>query len=341
MAVVWVRSVVWRSLVVVAAVGSVPAVAWAALTVGAFPLGFGEAVEVLRGGGRPQVRLIVWELRLPRLLVAVAVGAGLAVAGVLVQGVAGVRLVDGRGLGAASGAALACVVAAGAGAAVSVPWVLMAAGVVGAGAVAAVWWWLGSRVRGVLGVVGLGLGVDAVLSVGAAVLAAVWFGGEAVRHWALGSLAGLDLGWAWAVWLVVPVPAVAGVVVAWSGGEGPRLRGGWSGAGVVLAALLVGVCVSAVGPVALVGVGAGLLAAWAVGGHWGWAALAAAPLGASLLLAVDLVARTLVAPVEIPAGLLALPVALLVMAVGVVVLVGRAGVDGVVERAGVAPGGRV
>ena len=63
------------------------------------------------GRGRPAAETIVTELRLPRVLTAVVVGAGLAVAGVTFQGLLRNPLADPYVLGTASGAALGAAIA--------------------------------------------------------------------------------------------------------------------------------------------------------------------------------------------------------------------------------------
>ena len=59
----------------------------------------------------PQTETIVWELRLPRVLTAMTVGAGLAVAGATFQGLLRNPLADPYVLGTASGAALGAAIA--------------------------------------------------------------------------------------------------------------------------------------------------------------------------------------------------------------------------------------
>ncbi len=65
--------------------------------------------RALWGQGEPMHQVIVWELRLPRALLALLVGAALGMAGALLQGVLGNGLADPYLLGISAGAGLAAV----------------------------------------------------------------------------------------------------------------------------------------------------------------------------------------------------------------------------------------
>ncbi len=68
-----------------------------------------DVVEILCGGGDAVNRLVVLELRLPRVLVALLVGAGLAVAGTILQGVCRNPLAEPGTLGLTGGAGMGVV----------------------------------------------------------------------------------------------------------------------------------------------------------------------------------------------------------------------------------------
>jgi iron complex transport system permease protein len=79
---------------------------------GAVHLTLGEVWQTLNGGGSAQQRTIVWELRLPRIIAAVFVGAALGMAGGLLQGMLRNSLADPFVLGISAGAglvAIACI----------------------------------------------------------------------------------------------------------------------------------------------------------------------------------------------------------------------------------------
>ncbi len=77
------------------------------LLVGAAPISLSELIAVIRNsGGDPSARSIVLTLRLPRILLGFAVGSALSVAGVILQGMFRNPLVEPYTLGISGGAAL-------------------------------------------------------------------------------------------------------------------------------------------------------------------------------------------------------------------------------------------
>lgn len=113
------RGGLWRPpLVLLAVVGAAALVATVlvAVTVGPADLAVGEVVRSVLGhlgvptGDVPRLHdAIVWDLRLPRVLTAAAVGAGLAVAGAVMQSLTRNPLADPYLLGLSSGASLGAV----------------------------------------------------------------------------------------------------------------------------------------------------------------------------------------------------------------------------------------
>src|SRR5882757_924690 len=88
-----------------------------ALTVGRYPVGLGDLANVLtaklaghRADVSPAVESVIWQVRGPRVIAAMLVGAALAVAGTAFQGLFRNPLVSPDILGASSGAALGAVV---------------------------------------------------------------------------------------------------------------------------------------------------------------------------------------------------------------------------------------
>ena len=87
-----------------------------ALTVGRYPISLGDLISVLlakaggpRGDISPAVESVIWQVRGPRVMAAMLVGAALAVAGTAFQGLFRNPLVSPDILGASSGAALGAV----------------------------------------------------------------------------------------------------------------------------------------------------------------------------------------------------------------------------------------
>lgn len=111
------------------------AAALASLALGDAFLRPGEVVRALAGGGDDLARTVVWDIRLPRTLVGMAVGAGLAASGVAMQAFFRNPLASPGLLGVSAGGALGAVAAlavpALAGAAASI-WTVPAASILGA-----------------------------------------------------------------------------------------------------------------------------------------------------------------------------------------------------------------
>ena len=82
-----------------------------ALALGSADIGFFDAMRALGGTGTDEVRTLIVELRLPRALTAFAVGGLLAVAGVLMQVLLRNPLADPYILGTSGGAAVAALLA--------------------------------------------------------------------------------------------------------------------------------------------------------------------------------------------------------------------------------------
>lgn len=100
-------TVVLLSALGIAAGGSVLA---SALT-GFAPIAFADTVAALFGGASEPVRLVVWEIRIPRGLTAFLVGAALGASGALLQGLLRNPLADPGVLGVSASAALGAVIA--------------------------------------------------------------------------------------------------------------------------------------------------------------------------------------------------------------------------------------
>ncbi len=119
------------------AVGAAVGVALAAAVVagvrfGSVPVTTQELLEVLGGGGDPIHRDIVLQLRLPRVLLGVLVGGGLAVAGATFQALLRNPLAEPYILGISGGASVAAVLVLAMGWAVAGSWVLPIAAFAGA-----------------------------------------------------------------------------------------------------------------------------------------------------------------------------------------------------------------
>jgi iron complex transport system permease protein len=271
--------------------------------------------ELIAGAHRtPELEraaLVLWELRLPRVLLAAAAGVNLALAGLLLQSVFRNPLAEPYLLGLSSGGALGAVAALAAGATATV-WPALA----GSLAVAAVVLLLCRRRIAAdlpsLLLAGVALGALAQAFTTAIILRFDPGAMRSVLFWLMGSFAGR--GWP-EVWMLVPAALVGCVLVMLLhrpldilalGGEsahhlGVRVRALQIGA-MVLAAILAALTVAACGTIGFVGLMAPHLARRLVGSGHAVAAPAAAMIGAGLTVISDLVARTLLAGTELPVG---------------------------------------
>lgn len=266
----------------------------------------------------PRGDAALWNVRFPRVVLAMAVGAALGAAGAVLQAVFGNPLAEPSVIGVSGGAAVgACIVIVGGWAFAGEFTIALAAFATGLLATLLVYWM--SRSDGRTEVVTLVLMGIAVNAVTAAVVAyAVFLGDTQAREqivfWQLGSFNGAR--WE-AVRVVVPivVAALAGVVVL--GRQLDLLSLGERSArhlgvnverlrliAIVLVALLVAAGVAFAGIIAFVGLIVPHLIRMVIGpGHRHL--LAASMLGGALLLVVaDMVARTAVDYADLPIGML-------------------------------------
>ncbi|MEV6587662.1 FecCD family ABC transporter permease [Streptomyces acidicola] len=259
--------------------------------------------------------LVVNELRVPRIALGAMVGAALGVAGALVQTVTRNPLASPDVIGVGHGAAAATVLALATGLAASpsaLPAVSVTGGLVAAGLVYVLAWRHGMRPsRFVLTGVGIGVALSAVvqLYLTESELAAA----EQVKLWLTGSLNGR--GWEQAgplgIVLLLSLPALLWVsrtqkplgldpdTAAALGIRVHRAQLGLTALGVVLAATATG----AAGPIGFVALTSPQLARRLTRTPQ-LPLVGSALTGAIVVVTADLVARTLVPPLEIPVGAL-------------------------------------
>ncbi|MDA2813082.1 iron ABC transporter permease [Nocardiopsis sp. RSe5-2] len=262
---------------------------------------------------------IVWELRGPRAVQAVFTGAGLAVAGAVVQALVRNPVADPHLLGLSSGASTGAVLAMAAAGAAAGPLVLPGAAFAGAAAAGAAVFLL-ARTRGTLEplrLVLVGVAVGQLLGGATSFLVLRQASGDAqqqVLFWLLGSLAGAR--WPLALGCAAAVTALLALLTARArtldalalGAEGAAALGVRADrARAVLfaaAALLTGTVVAVAGAIGFVGLVVPNLARLLVGAGHRRVLPAAALLGALMLVAADLAARTALRPTELPIGIL-------------------------------------
>ncbi|MBK9740491.1 MAG: iron ABC transporter permease [Actinobacteria bacterium] len=258
---------------------------------------------------------IIWSIRAPRVAMALVVGSGLALAGVLMQGSLGNPLADPGIVGVSAGAAFGAVVAVGLGAAFNTPMTSVAA-CLGAAAATAVVVAVSLHDRRPEVVTLLLAGVAVTAFCGAVLAMIVSMSASAavrsITFWSSGSLALSTWG---AVWAVAPF-VVAGAAVAMTTARsldvlslGDRAA---SSAGVDVAAvryralaavvLLVAAGVASVGIIAFVGLLIPHAMRMIIGPRHGRLLVVSALAGALLILAADTLARLVANPIEIPIG---------------------------------------
>jgi iron complex transport system permease protein len=294
----------------------------AAFTVGRYPVGLGDLVGVLakalghRVDISPAIETVVLQVRGPRVLAAVLVGAALALAGTAFQGLFRNPLVSPDILGASSGAALGAVV--GIYLSLGVFAIQALAFVGGLVAVAAVYV-IGSAVRSrdpILVLVLTGVVVGSLFGAGVGLvkyLADPYNQLPAMTFWLLGSLSATtapDL-----IPLLGPIALGALVLISlrWRMNvmslpeEEARALGVATGrlrvAIIAAATLITSASVAAAGIIGWVGLVVPHLARSLVGPDFARLLPASAILGGGYLLLIDTLARTM-AQVEIPLGIL-------------------------------------
>ena len=274
---------------------------------------------------------IVWNTRVPRVAMAVVAGAGLAAAGAVLQALVRNGLADpyvlGINSGASTGVAFAVLVVGG-GSALTLSAFALLGGIVAIALVLALGGAAGQR--GPFRLILAGLAVGYALNACTNFLVFWSDSPEAARSvlfWLLGSLAAVQPT-VLAVAAVTTLVGLAGLLVlgpvidALSSGDDSARAAGISPeharfAIMVATSAMVGVIVAAVGGVGFVGLVVPHLARRLVGGRHRAVIPVSALLGALLLLAADTIARTVLAPQEIPVGvvtgLVGAPVLLLLL----------------------------
>ncbi|GLX17226.1 FecCD family ABC transporter permease [Streptomyces lavendulae] len=294
----------------------------AGLALGAVRIPPGQVLDIVLGGpgARGAFASIVWDVRMPRVLLGAVVGAGLAVTGAVLQALVRNPLADPFLLGASSGASAGAVlvIVSGAGAAAAAGGLGLPAAAF-AGSLAALLAVYALARRGGTMTTGrlilAGVAVQYVLSALTSLVLVLSAKPDQLRtalFWTLGGLGG-------ARWDELALPAAALLAgtalltalarpldLLLAGEEGARTLGLDTGrfraAVFVLASLVVGVLVAYSGAIGFVGLMVPHAARMAVGaGHRALLPVAALA-GAVFLVLADLVARTAAAPEEVPVG---------------------------------------
>jgi iron complex transport system permease protein len=266
--------------------------------------------------GDSQTIAIVWQIRLPRIVIGALVGASLGISGALLQGLLRNPLVDPFLTGVSAGAALAIVACMTIGVSIAVlPFAGFLAGIVSALIVAA----LARRGSGLdaTRLILAGVLLSSLFSAIIALLLTRWqtaSSAPAIVSWLAGSVAGR--GWsdlAFALpYAAIGVALAAAAIPALNALRIGELRAASVGVNVgaaqwlVLAAasLLTACSVTLAGTVGFVGLIVPHLARRATGSDARYVLPASALLGAALVVAADALCRSAFPPTEIPIGVL-------------------------------------
>ena len=283
-----------------------------AVTLGSFSIPFDEVVRAIFGRGTEDTDMVVRTLRLPRVLVAVLMGACLAMSGTIFQGIARNPLVSPDIIGISSGATLCAVswMILGIGSLVLLPVAAFAGAVVAAAAVYGLSWKRGIAMNRLILV---GIGVGAMISAGTTYMT-VKFPIEITRPaivWAMGSIYASN--WSDVRLLVVSLLVLGPIAVilmealrTLQFGDTVSRSLGVSLEQTRLTLILVGCALAAVsvalaGPIGFVALIVPHMARMIAGPPTGSVLIFTALLGSIMLLGSDIVAQHLL-PVTLPVG---------------------------------------
>lgn len=265
--------------------------------------------------------LVIWEIRLPRVLLSLLVGMALAVSGALVQGLFRNPLADPSLIGVSGGSAVGAALAIVLGTALGMGnghWLLPLLAFAGGGLVTALVYRLGVSPLGtsVATMLLAGVAINAMTGACISYLSTV---AEDARlrnlvFWLMGSFNAAS--WLKVAW-VAPFALLTLVVIPflWKGlnalllGESEARHLGFSVRQlrrlvILVTALSVGASVAAVGMIGFVGLVVPHIIRLLLGPDHRWLLPCAALLGAALLCGADLAARMLVQPQELAIGVL-------------------------------------
>jgi len=305
--------------------------ALAALCLGAVRIPLQETFNILSAkltghvSADSRFEAVLWQLRAPRMLLGLLVGATLSVAGAMMQGLFRNPLADPGLIGVSSGAALGAVTVIILGATLLPTWhflqdmrFLPVAAFAGALAVTFFIQRL-SDTGGYTAVATLLLAGVAINSlVGAVIGLSTFLATDAqlrtLSFWTLGSMGAAN--WAtvalaapFCLIMIALAPFFAGLLNALALGEAEAAHLGFSIERskrllIFLTAAGVGTCVAFTGMIGFVGLVVPHLVRLWIGPDHRWLLPASALLGGILLLVADTVARIIVAPAELPIGIL-------------------------------------
>lgn len=286
------------------------------LTLGSNALSLDAVLDVLRGGGSPEARYVVEELRLPRTATGLVVGAALGAAGALIQAFTRNPLADPGILGVNAGAAFAVAIGVaflGMRDIADLVWLAF----LGALVVTVAVYVIGSSGRGAADPIRLTLAGVALGAVFSGITTGLTLSDpdafEHLRSWNAGSLLGRGFD------LLLPVLPFVGLAVLGALLLAPGLNAVALGEdiarsqganiagiriGVILAVtMLAGVATALAGPISFIGLMVPHVARWVFGVDQRKILPVSIVLAPAIVLLSDVLGRLLIAPAEIPVGI--------------------------------------
>ena len=288
----------------------------ASITWGAADIAFNDIYDSFATFDGSTNHLIIRTVRLPRSLIAMLVGASLAVAGAIMQGLTRNPLASPGILGVNAGAAFAVVVGtfiAGSSSLTVYAWYAFAGAAISAIAV----YFLGSLGSGGLTPFNLTIAGAAltafISSITSGILILSQRTLEEIRFWLAGSVAGRDINLLLqvlpyiCVGLVLAIALSRQITILSLGEDTARSLGQSTALIKILAAisiiLLAGASVAIAGPIGFVGLIVPHMVRLIVGVDYRWILPYSAILGAIMMLIADLCGRLIIQPSELPVGL--------------------------------------
>ena len=292
-------------------------VATVAVAYGAVSVSFGDVFAALYGSGDATSVAIVRDLRLPRVVLGALVGAGLGASGAALQGSLRNPLAEPYLLGVSGGAAVGAVIVFALGfSSDGVVTIAAFIGSVGAVMIALAVSRVGARGSRVdlrtLLVAGVIVGAFANATIMVALASAEPNTLRGALFWMMGSAA--DATWRGVGWLAVSISVAGGALIYWAREIDVLALGEETAASLgidaersgrrifLIAALLAAATVAAAGLIGFVGLVVPHMARRLGPRAHRPLILGAALIGATLVIAADLAARTVAAPTELPLG---------------------------------------
>ncbi|MDO5680023.1 MAG: iron ABC transporter permease [Pelistega sp.] len=274
----------------------------------------GSPLDAAVSSINPQMLTVLWDIRLPRIVFAALIGAGLSLAGAVMQALFRNPLAEPGLMGVSAGASLGAVSAI---VFISMsPWMIYPFAFAGALAAMFMAYQIGRRYPGTAGLLLAGIAINA--------LAAALLGGLSylatdaqlrnLSFWTMGSLAVSS--WSilavlvpWVLLLSVYLMRQWKILNALLLGEGVLVQLGYSMRSIrwrllLCIALLIGPLVALSGGIAFVGLVVPHCVRLLIGAHHRLLLPISMLLGALVLVVLDVLARTVATPIELPIGLL-------------------------------------